>query len=97
MKCYWHPDLDRHFAGTTFSIFFYQVAKPLLQKATAVPLDLANVIKSLDGNPHLETNGAISGANPILIEILRPTSIPFLFQVAVLLNPKKCEGIDHRV
>jgi hypothetical protein len=72
-------------------------AKPLLQKATAVPLDLANVIKSLDGNPHLETNGAISGANPILIEISRPTSIPFLFQVAGMLKPKKCEGIDHRV
>jgi hypothetical protein len=63
-------------------------AKPLLQKATAVPLDLANVIKSLDGNPYLETNGAISGANQILIEISRPTGIPFLFQVAGMLEPK---------
>jgi len=94
MKCYWLMDLGRHFAGTTFSIFSIR-RKASPAKATAIPLDLANVIKPLDGNPQLETNGAISGANPILIEISRPISIPFLFQVAGMLKPKKCEGIDH--
>jgi hypothetical protein len=50
-------------------LFFYQEAQSLFpQKATAV--QLANVIKPLDGDPLMETNGAISGANPILIEIL---------------------------
>ena len=45
-------------------------AEPILGKSTAV--HLADIIKRLDGNFIIETNGVLLGADPYLIDILKP-------------------------
>jgi hypothetical protein len=68
MKCYWHPDLDRHFASKMLSFFFYQAQSLFLAKGHCCSFSQCYQIHGWQSS-----NGdqwRYIGANPILIEIL---------------------------